>query len=532
MEMNKEVKRVGLLTGAKNLSWLWLLIAVLVFFSHVRGIGPFIVDDSFITFRYARNLSQGYGFVYNPGGPPTEGFTSPLWMVTLTLPYLLHLSPELSARYLGIFFILLTLGLSYLIMRKLLPEAIRESQPWLPGGMVLALAAMPATAVHAISGMETALYTFLITFYFYRLIIYLKQPSRREALFLALSGFLVGLTRPEGNLIPFLSIGMAFFFLSKKDNIELMKMVFVGYVLPGVIYFTARYAYFGLMFPLPYYVKLGNMYLFAGRLFMILYLSDFFLTGGFMAVFSANKLTKQLIPLWVAVIGFVLFFFFPMHVMGYEGRFIYPAMPMLYCLVYLGCLSFTEGLIAQSKLLSHPQAARIFGISVAMVPIILLMLAYPKIQHNKIEEYQGMLNAHIQLGKDLRGFPCDNPRQMHVAMGDAGAVPYFSDWNTLDIIGLNNKEMAINKNDESKAEAILKTNPDLLILVSNSYKKFSSPVQIDNAVYRHMIKDSNYKLARIYQFQKDYHYLWVMPKKETPLYHYFFDSPGEKPFLN
>jgi len=121
---------------------------------------------------------------------------------------------------------------------------------------------------------------------------------------------------------------------------------------------------------------------------------------------------------------------------------------------------------------------------------------------------------------------------MHVAMGDAGAVPYFSDWNTLDIIGLNNKEMAINKNDESKAEAILKTNPDLLILVSNSYKKFSSPVQIDNAVYRHMIKDSNYKLARIYQFQKDYHYLWVMPKKETPLYHYFFDSPGEKPFLN
>lgn len=40
------------------------------------GIG---IDDSNITFVYARNLAEGRGFVYNPGGERVEGATSLLW---------------------------------------------------------------------------------------------------------------------------------------------------------------------------------------------------------------------------------------------------------------------------------------------------------------------------------------------------------------------------------------------------------------------------------------------------------------------
>jgi hypothetical protein len=530
MEKNKVNQRNAVEAGIRSLYWLWLILALMMFFYHIQGIGPFIVDDSYITFRYARNLSHGYGLVYNPGGSHTEGFTSPLWMVTMSVPFLLHLSPELFSRYLGIFFTLLTLGLSFLVMRRLLPENIRDKYHWITGGMVFAFAAWPATAVHAIAGMETALYTFLVTFYFYRLMIYLENPCGKKALFLAISGFMVGLTRPEGNLIPLISMGTALFLLSKKDKLDLIKRAMVGYVLPGILYFVARYAYFGLMFPLPYYVKLGNQVLFAGWLFMFLYLSDFFLAGGFMIIFSVNKLTRQLLPLWVTVFGFLLFFFFPVHVMGYEGRFIYPVMPMLFCLIFLGCLSLGEGLIAQVKWMQKKAVAWRVSMAVVFIPIALVMMTYPKIQQNKIEEYQGMLNAHLQLGKDLSMYPC-NPRQMHLAMGDAGAVPYFSDWNTTDIIGLNSKEMALNRNLDAKAEAILKSNPDLIVLVSNSYKEFTSPVLIDNYLYRHISWVQSYKLARIYQFQADYHYLWVMAKPDSPLFHYFYDSPGEKPFF-
>ncbi|HTQ08713.1 MAG TPA: hypothetical protein VMI31_01440, partial [Fimbriimonadaceae bacterium] len=41
----------------------------------------FVLDDAFISLRYARNLVSGYGLVYNPGLPPVEGYTNFLWVL-------------------------------------------------------------------------------------------------------------------------------------------------------------------------------------------------------------------------------------------------------------------------------------------------------------------------------------------------------------------------------------------------------------------------------------------------------------------
>ncbi len=41
----------------------------------------FIVDDAFITLRYARNLARFGAPVWNPGEDPCEGYTSPLHML-------------------------------------------------------------------------------------------------------------------------------------------------------------------------------------------------------------------------------------------------------------------------------------------------------------------------------------------------------------------------------------------------------------------------------------------------------------------
>ena len=41
------------------------------------------MDDANIGFRYARNLAEGYGFVFNPGGERVEGVTSLLWVFLL-----------------------------------------------------------------------------------------------------------------------------------------------------------------------------------------------------------------------------------------------------------------------------------------------------------------------------------------------------------------------------------------------------------------------------------------------------------------
>ncbi len=62
----------------------WLLIAGLVTLALLARLlpGPRTVDDAYITFRYAHNLLEGHGFVYNPG-ERVLGTTTPLYTLLM-----------------------------------------------------------------------------------------------------------------------------------------------------------------------------------------------------------------------------------------------------------------------------------------------------------------------------------------------------------------------------------------------------------------------------------------------------------------
>ncbi|MDP6777925.1 MAG: hypothetical protein QGI83_14300, partial [Candidatus Latescibacteria bacterium] len=42
------------------------------------------MDDPYITYRYARNIAEGHGFIYNPG-ESVLGTTAPLYALILAL---------------------------------------------------------------------------------------------------------------------------------------------------------------------------------------------------------------------------------------------------------------------------------------------------------------------------------------------------------------------------------------------------------------------------------------------------------------
>ncbi|MFQ5921958.1 MAG: hypothetical protein ACE5M4_03875, partial [Anaerolineales bacterium] len=64
------------------LRWAEVFIPLLAF--GVRLIpGPRTIDDAYITFRYARNLLDGHGLVYNPG-EAVLGTTTPLFALLLS----------------------------------------------------------------------------------------------------------------------------------------------------------------------------------------------------------------------------------------------------------------------------------------------------------------------------------------------------------------------------------------------------------------------------------------------------------------
>ena len=54
-----------------------------------------LFDDAMISMRYARNLANGDGLVWNPGGERVEGYTNPLWVVFMAV---FHLFPIPAAK--------------------------------------------------------------------------------------------------------------------------------------------------------------------------------------------------------------------------------------------------------------------------------------------------------------------------------------------------------------------------------------------------------------------------------------------------
>lgn len=140
---------------------LWLAVAFAATALARRQLDPpgTGIDDANIFFRYARNLAQGHGLVWNPGGERVEGFSSPAWVLLLAPAFPLGVPVETWARALAA--LALAAGLTAWT-RRLLDDA--GSGHRATGALVVAaaiawIAANPALLVWGIStGMDTGLW--------------------------------------------------------------------------------------------------------------------------------------------------------------------------------------------------------------------------------------------------------------------------------------------------------------------------------------------------------------------------------------
>ena len=86
-------------------TWMpWTLFAAAIAFSAFYNrtvVTGWMMDDAFISFRYADNWARGFGPVYNPGEAPVEGYTNFLWMALLTLGARLGGDIVILSRVLG-----------------------------------------------------------------------------------------------------------------------------------------------------------------------------------------------------------------------------------------------------------------------------------------------------------------------------------------------------------------------------------------------------------------------------------------------
>jgi hypothetical protein len=121
--------------------------------------GPRTIDDSYITYRYARNLLEGVGFVFNPG-ERVLGTTTPLYTGLMVLGGILTGGEQAPFPQIAMVINALADGGVCLLLIHLGRRFRFSFAGW---GAALAWAVAPFSVTFAIGGLETSVFVFLMT---------------------------------------------------------------------------------------------------------------------------------------------------------------------------------------------------------------------------------------------------------------------------------------------------------------------------------------------------------------------------------
>jgi arabinofuranosyltransferase len=188
--------------GRKIEDFGWLLLAGAIAIGVMAFSYLQLTDDAYISFRYAHNLVEGEGLVFNPG-EYVEGYTNLLWMLLMAVPEVLGLPTYLFAAYVGAGFGLLALVETWRICRLL------DLSIWGTAAAVVALGAYPEFWRAVTMGLEGGLFAFLLT-----LGVRLLLSERRA--WAGLVGGLMFATRPDSALL--LGVFALYVFLTTEDR--------------------------------------------------------------------------------------------------------------------------------------------------------------------------------------------------------------------------------------------------------------------------------------------------------------------------
>jgi hypothetical protein len=428
---------IGALLAHETASRLALAaLALLVSFSGM--IWPsWLTDDAFISFRYAQNLVAGNGLVYNVG-ERVEGYTNFLWTMLAALALWLGGDLVLLSYISGVVLGLALLLLAYWLARRLLGPG------W---GLVAALivATSQSLLVYTArgSGLETGLFALLVLAGSACAI----QPRFRGALGPLFA--LATLTRPEGALLMGLTLLYIWFIGNKLSGDRSLALriratlpALAAYVLIVGPYFLWRMTYYGELLPNTFYAKTGGGLRQAGR--------GLIYTGAFALTLGGPLLLLALAPLlggWRAAVktwrGYLLLLvgIYMLYVVSVGGdhfpgdRFFVPLVPWI-------ALLLADGMAwVYSWLRGHTPYARL-----APAGLAILLLLYSANALNRGPVFDSIIKGDdesLGIWRELGWWLHDHgaPGESMAASG-AGAVAFYSDHETIDLLGLNDKHIA------------------------------------------------------------------------------------------
>lgn len=473
----------------------------------------FVTDDAFISFVYSRNLAKHGQLVFNLG-EHVEGYTNFLWTMILAGLMKVGLQPEIMSRVLGTWAGVSTLFVCAAGSKWLRGDTQGSAWDALPA---LVLAGVPGYACWSSGGLETQLFTLLVTS---GMLLYLRdhlagvEPRRGSAILFGLSA----LTRPEGIL--FFALTVLHRSIVKLARRTLRpgrdELVWVGWFLALVVpHLLWRRWYYGWWLPNTFYIKssAGSAAFSQGLYYLSRWILQFHLWIVPLLVIAAlvARRSRELVQL-VAYAALVVIPFC-LYVASVGGdfmglfRFMMGVVPLL---VLCATLSL-RALLANAR----PAMA---------VAVVALLLAGHAAHAYFVDQKSLIIGADrgIDTPGFLRWYTADRAAigkwfgqyvkpDDYAAVGGAGAQVYYSGIPSLDCFGLSDEYIA------HKVRAT-QSRPGHQKYAPVDYQLSKHPTIITSNYYR-LVNAPYTGPDEMWWRQRGYHYVTVpVPGLSSPMY--------------
>jgi arabinofuranosyltransferase len=411
----------------------------------------FVTDDAFISFVYSRNLAEHGQLVFNLGEKAVEGYTNFLWTVLLAAFMKVGLVPELMSRVLGTAF-----GVASFATLAWLSRRLRgDDYSWWDALPALILAGVPGYACWSSGGLETQMFTFLVTLgaaWHLEEILDGAPPRKRSAIAFGLAA----LTRPEGLLLFALTgLHRVLYKLGRRElrptAAELRWIAcFLALVVP---HFLWRHWYYGWWLPNTFYIKSsgiggtwsqGGYYLLRVTQNFHLWIVPPLVVAGWLA--QRERGARVLVGYAALVVGV-----FAIYVASVGGdfmglyRFVMPVIPLVALVTAQALRQLLGPLDRRSPMAAAGVVAlalALHGWHAAVVDKRMLVVGADRGPGGNIDN-PGFLRWYTAdraaVGKWFARYAKPDD---YAAVGGAGAQVYFSRIRSLDCYGLNDEYIA------------------------------------------------------------------------------------------
>lgn len=419
-----------LIVGALVLAWL----------------NRFIQDDAFISFRYADNFVSGYGLRWNPGEAPVAGYSTFLWTVLIGGVIALGLDPVTGSWGLGLALFAGTLVTAWRLASDILGDRQEAT-------FVVALLGTNYTfSSWATGGMETQLQAFLVTSSTYLVfhVVRGSEPHLARLVGVSVLFALALLTRLDSAVVVAVLGVCVLLRLWRQTPGRLVASV-LALVVPGLCivggWLGWTVSYYGDPLPNTYYVKVAtSTSAFGGLHYIYRFVTQYwYLPLG--ALLLAARPRTLLAAVWgagdrrVTVLGVVVVAWgaYLVRTGGdfMEFRFLVPILPLMVVWLWHGAR------------LSVPERRVRIAAIVVLIAASALHAATFRGGRFGLESIDGIAShmreeggAWDEVGKSLGSHFGGADSDVTLAVGGAGAIPFYSKLRSVDMRGLNDRWVA------------------------------------------------------------------------------------------